>query len=250
MANIPSSTFAYGSTGQARSNNTQMPVDSEKRKSKSRRKVAEYDAKSEYEGSKDHLRVLMDQYGTKSKVVEDINRESTELQNKIMDLMRKAQMRGKPFSLTPSHTFTQTAGPCPTPSTPQTSSTIMEPAPSKQSEFSLTRTFFWLLWLPFQIAFGILRTVYRNLNWGTVLLTVAMMELTIVGIIWGIRRSHHNYLYVEPYEAEIHGTFGVESSSQFDMIMSVISMIRDFFAEVINGGRGFGSPEYVGYVPI
>ena len=39
--------------------------------------------------------MLMDQYGTKSKVVEDINRESTELQNKIMDLMRKAQMRGK-----------------------------------------------------------------------------------------------------------------------------------------------------------
>ncbi|CAG8562547.1 4141_t:CDS:2, partial [Cetraspora pellucida] len=54
--------------------------------------------------------------------------------------------------------------------------------------------------------------------------------------------------YTDPYEPIVHGTFG---ANRFEVLyMSAIQMIKSlllgFFAEVINGGREFGHPNYNG----
>jgi len=63
-------------------------------------------------------------------------------------------------------------------------------------------------------------------------------------------RRNQSYAYVEPYEAVVHGTFGVEQDTWGCVISSAVTSIHDFIAEVKNGGRGFGSPSYDGFVPI
>lgn len=57
---------------------------------------------------------------------------------------------------------------------------------------------------------------------------------------------NQTYLYTDPYEPVVHGSYG-EGQSLFSQVLSKIS---DFFAELMTGGRGFGHPEYTGYVPI
>jgi hypothetical protein len=57
-------------------------------------------------------------------------------------------------------------------------------------------------------------------------------------------------MYVEPYEAVVHGTYGVDQSTSWGIARSIVNSIGDFFAEVMNGGRGFGSASYDGFVPI
>ncbi|CAG8834125.1 42629_t:CDS:1, partial [Gigaspora margarita] len=59
-----------------------------------------------------------------------------------------------------------------------------------------------------------------------------------------VKRSHHSYLYIEPFEPIVHGTFGV---GQFKLWY--IDQIRDLFAEIMAGSRGFGHPDYDGFVP-
>ncbi|CAG8498282.1 22923_t:CDS:2 [Rhizophagus irregularis] len=49
-------------------------------------------------------------------------------------------------------------------------------------------------------------------------------------------------------KAVVHGTFGVEQNTWG--ISTAVNLIHDFIAEVMNGGRGFGSPSYDGFVPI
>ncbi|PKY39634.1 hypothetical protein RhiirA4_415193 [Rhizophagus irregularis] len=49
-------------------------------------------------------------------------------------------------------------------------------------------------------------------------------------------------------QAVVHGTFGVEQNTWG--ISTAVNLIHDFIAEVMNGGRGFGSPSYDGFVPI
>ncbi|CAG8566876.1 1233_t:CDS:2 [Ambispora leptoticha] len=54
--------------------------------------------------------------------------------------------------------------------------------------------------------------------------------------------------YGDPYEAVIHGTFGAEPSPTWSIAFSsVVTIIQDFFGEVMNGGRGFGSHSYTGH---
>ncbi|CAH1762487.1 7494_t:CDS:2 [Entrophospora sp. SA101] len=65
-----------------------------------------------------------------------------------------------------------------------------------------------------------------------------------------VKRHHYTYLYVEPYEPVVHGTYGVDQTTSWRIVWSITNSIRDFFAEVMNGGRGFGSPSYDGFVPI
>ena len=57
-------------------------------------------------------------------------------------------------------------------------------------------------------------------------------------------------MYVEPYEAVVHGTYGVDQTASWGIVWSAANSIRDFIAEVMYGGRGFGSPSYDGFVPI
>ncbi|CAG8704715.1 10165_t:CDS:2 [Gigaspora margarita] len=64
------------------------------------------------------------------------------------------------------------------------------------------------------------------------------------------KKSHHTYLYIEPYEPVVHGTFGVDQPASLGIMWSIVNSVKDFFAEVINGGRGFGNPNYDGFVPI
>ena len=44
----------------------------------------------------------------------------------------------------------------------------------------------------------------------------------------------------------MHGTFGIVQPKPLDMF---IDQIRDFFAEIMAGSRGFGHPDYDGFVP-
>ncbi|CAG8725539.1 23231_t:CDS:1, partial [Gigaspora rosea] len=49
-----------------------------------------------------------------------------------------------------------------------------------------------------------------------------------------------------PFEPVVHGTFGIVQPKPLDMF---IDQIRDFFAEITAGSRGFGHPDYDGFVP-
>ncbi|CAG8852556.1 6452_t:CDS:2, partial [Gigaspora margarita] len=57
----------------------------------------------------------------------------------------------------------------------------------------------------------------------------------------GIKRPRHLYLYVEPYEPIVHGTFGNRPEPLYMLAKRIIT---DFFAEIMAGGRGFGHPDH------
>ncbi|CAG8814942.1 25504_t:CDS:1, partial [Gigaspora rosea] len=57
-----------------------------------------------------------------------------------------------------------------------------------------------------------------------------------------VNKSKHSYLYTDPYEPIVHGTFGVDQSN-----WNIIALqIKDIFAEIMAGSRGFGHPDYDG----
>ncbi|RIB01029.1 hypothetical protein C2G38_2232090 [Gigaspora rosea] len=72
-----------------------------------------------------------------------------------------------------------------------------------------------------------------------------------------VKQSRHSYLYTEPFEPVVHGTFGIDQPKTLDMfiirkiedLIQIIDQIRDFFAEIIVGSRGFSHPHHVGSVP-
>ncbi|CAG8823514.1 21162_t:CDS:1, partial [Gigaspora rosea] len=57
-----------------------------------------------------------------------------------------------------------------------------------------------------------------------------------------IYKSKHSYLYIEPYEPIVHGTFGVDQNK----FWYIIDQLSDFFAEIKGRSRGFGHPDYNG----
>ncbi|CAG8507588.1 3102_t:CDS:2 [Gigaspora margarita] len=62
-----------------------------------------------------------------------------------------------------------------------------------------------------------------------------------------IRWSNHSYLYTEPYEPIVHGIFDNQPELLYIHKMVVaIQIIKDFFAEIMTRGRGFGHPDYDG----
>ncbi|CAG8436700.1 10738_t:CDS:2 [Funneliformis mosseae] len=61
--------------------------------------------------------------------------------------------------------------------------------------------------------------------------------------------KYRNYHYLEPYEAIVHGTFGVEPSF-WSYITVICDTVVDFLGEFRQGSRSFGSPSYDGLVPI
>ncbi|CAG8725627.1 12622_t:CDS:2 [Gigaspora margarita] len=61
------------------------------------------------------------------------------------------------------------------------------------------------------------------------------------------KQSRHSYLYTEPFEPVVHGTFGIDQPKTLDVfiirkIEDSIQIISDFFTEIIAGSHGFGHP--------
>ncbi|CAG8850750.1 554_t:CDS:1, partial [Gigaspora margarita] len=59
-------------------------------------------------------------------------------------------------------------------------------------------------------------------------------------------KSRHSYLYTEPFEPVVHGTFGIGQPKPLDMFIirkteDSIQIIKNFFYI-----RGFGHPDYDG----
>ncbi|CAG8513469.1 26501_t:CDS:2 [Racocetra persica] len=60
-----------------------------------------------------------------------------------------------------------------------------------------------------------------------------------------VKSRQYSYLYIEPYEPVEHGTFGVDQSN-----WNIIALrIKDIFAGIMAGCRGFEHPDYDGVVP-
>ncbi|RIB29398.1 hypothetical protein C2G38_2155466 [Gigaspora rosea] len=83
------------------------------------------------------------------------------------------------------------------------------------------------------------------------LLEFFIIELIIIIVIWllKVKQLQHSYLYTEPFEPVVHGTFGIDQSKTLDMFIIQeysIQIIRDFFDEITVGSRGFGHPDHDG----
>ncbi|CAG8847982.1 35442_t:CDS:1, partial [Gigaspora margarita] len=64
-----------------------------------------------------------------------------------------------------------------------------------------------------------------------------------------IKLSNHSYLYTEPYEPIVHRTLDNQPVLLYMPEMFAIQIIKDFFAEIMAGGRGFRHPDYNELVP-
>ncbi|CAG8457551.1 11954_t:CDS:2 [Diversispora eburnea] len=203
-------------------NNIGMPLPSQLEKLE-----AEFDKKAK----KKKLKSLLEHYDSKAKYEEGLERDVSKLQGKIQNMLNK-----------------YVKSPSPQPTTPS------PPEPSVVNQYS---NYFIILWnnlisiivSPFILLKKALEKCYYNINWTILLSLILIIEFAVIGLIWTVKRSHHTHLYAEPYEAVVHGTFGVDETS-WNILGSIISSIQDFFAEMMNGGRGFGSPGYDGFVPI
>ncbi|GES89792.1 hypothetical protein GLOIN_2v1610574 [Rhizophagus clarus] len=199
--------------------------------------------KAELEKSGNELTSLLAQFGTKAKVSDDLDNDAKRIRNNIEALKARVQAKvsNKPIQVTPP---------------PQLSQTPQQPQPQSQSPPTEQRAGFISLWnsllhmilFPFNLIINLLQLLYNSINWTVLLSCILLIELIIIGLIWSVRRSQYTYAYVEPYEAVVHGTYGVEQNTWG--ISSAVNSLSDFIAEVMNGGRGFGSPSYDGFVPI
>ncbi|CAG8477326.1 11943_t:CDS:2 [Funneliformis caledonium] len=223
-------------------------LESEKRQKKGtpKRKSMENERekhKAEYE--KSGLKSLLTQFGSKAKAVDELERDAQNIRTNISALMSKVQSKvNKPIQVTP---------PPPTTQHPQPQMLQLPATEQPHHGFftsSMLNKLTYIILFPFNFLLDLIRSLYSSINWTMLLFCVLLMELTIIGLIWTVKRSQNTYLYVEPYEPVVHGTFGVDQSMSLGIVCSVVNSIRDFVAEVMNGGRGFGSPSYDGFVPI
>jgi len=197
--------------------------------------------KAELEKSGNELKNLLAQFGSKAKVVDDLDNDAKKLRNNIEALMAKAQSRvSKPIQVTP---------PPPSPLPPQSQLLAIEQ--QKESFFTSTwNNLLYIILFPFNLIINLIQLLYSSINWTALLFCILLIELFVIGLIWTVKRSQQSYMYLEPYEAVVHGTYGVDQSTSWGIVGSIVNSIGDFIAEVMNGGRGFGSPSYDGFVPI
>ncbi|CAG8467099.1 5357_t:CDS:2 [Funneliformis mosseae] len=237
---------------QPRDKTQQSSLESEKRQKKGtpKRKSMENERekhKAEYEksGVCIALYFLLTQFGSKAKAVDELERDAQNIRTNISALMSKVQSKvNKPIQVTP---------PPPTTQHPQPQMLQLPATEQPHHGFftsSMLNKLTYIILFPFNFLLDLIRSLYSSINWTMLLFCVLLMELTIIGLIWTVKRSQNTYLYVEPYEPVVHGTFGVDQSMSLGIVCSVVNSIRDFVAEVMNGGRGFGSPSYDGFVPI
>jgi len=255
--------------GQPRDKTQQSTFESEKKQKKGTQHVykrkpmeAERDKqKAELEKSGNELKSLLAQFGSKAKAADDLDNDAKKIRSNIEALMAKAQARvSKPIQITPpppspqSQPLQPQSQPQPQPqSQSQSQLQLQLPATEQQQGFFTSSTLnnlVSMILFPFNFILNLIRLIYSSINWTVLLFGVLIVELIILGLIWTIKRSQYTYLYVEPYEPVVHGTFGVDQTMSWGIVGSVVDAIRDFIAEVMNGGRGFGSPSYDGFVPI
>uniref|UniRef100_A0A1D1ZAK0 Rho-associated protein kinase let-502 n=1 Tax=Anthurium amnicola TaxID=1678845 RepID=A0A1D1ZAK0_9ARAE len=215
----------------------------QKKSNRKRKPDSERDKqKAELERSGNELKKLLAQFGTKAKVADEIDRDTSALRDNIVELMTKARSKTNnnpklrhDAALRQHH---------------ETSTTT---STSLTSMFSLIwsnlMSLIALIAHPFQVLYQSYERLYCSINWYLFLTCIILLELSIIGLIWKVKRVQYAYMYIEPYEAVVHGTFGVETTS-WTYLSSIVDIVFDFFGEVRHGGRSFGSPNYDGLVPI
>jgi hypothetical protein len=189
------------------------------------------------------LKKLLAQFGTKAKVADEIDRDTSTLRNNIVELMTKA--KSKSLNMKTRHD----AAPHQYHETTATTSTLT----SLTSLFSLIwnnlMSIIALIAHPIQVLYHSYERLYCSINWYLFFTCILLIELSIIGLIWKVKRVQYTYMYIEPYEAVVHGTFGVETTS-WTYLSTMVDIMSDFFGEVKHGGRSFSSPNYDGLVPI
>ncbi|CAG8474336.1 4814_t:CDS:2 [Funneliformis caledonium] len=156
--------------------------------------------KAEFERSEKELKKLLVQFGSKARVSDDIDRDTSKVRDNIFKLMEKTKAKSLNVNAKPLQSFYQSY-----------------------------------------------EKVYCRINWIWFLSVIILIELLILGLILKIK--YRNYHYLEPYEAIVHGTFGVEPSF-WSYITVICDTVVDFLGEFRQGSRSFGSPSYDGLVPI
>ncbi|GES96544.1 hypothetical protein GLOIN_2v1606322 [Rhizophagus clarus] len=220
------------------------PLEKQKKSSRSHKRKPDSERdkqKAELERSGNELKKLLAQFGTKAKEADDIDRDTSALRSNIFELMAKAR----------SKTFNNTK-------------TRHDAAPHQLHETttnstSLTSLFsnIWnnlmsllaLIVHPIQVLYQAYERLYCSINWYLFLTCILLLELSIIGLIWKFKRAQYSYMYYEPYEAVVHGTYGLETTS-WTYLSSMMDIMFDFFSEMKHGGRSFGHPNYDGFVPI
>jgi hypothetical protein len=221
------------------------PLEKQK-KNRKRKPNSERDKqKAELERSEGELKKLLAQFGSKAKVADDIDRDTSKLRDNIVELMAKARTRSNinntktrnDAALRHNFQHHQTT----TTSTPLTSLFFII--------WNSLMSLFTMIIHPIQALYQSYEKVYTNINWYLFLTIILLLEFSIIGLIWKIKRIQYTYMYVEPYEAVVHGTFGVEATS-WTYLSSLFDLMVDFVSEMRYGGRSFGSASYDGFVPI
>ncbi|KAF0381778.1 hypothetical protein F8M41_012058 [Gigaspora margarita] len=189
---------------------------------------------SEFEHSRNELKVLLAQFGTKTKVAEDLERDVLKLQEDIERLMAKVAKKkkvNKTIQITP-------------PPPPQSPTIVRR----RSTDFLLNiiKNLLSYILVPLHMVLVTPKKLYRNINCTVMLILILLIECFILFLIWAAKRSSHAYSYVESYEPEVHGTFGVDQTISYGFINS----IQDFFADILIENRRFGVSSYEGLVPV
>jgi len=219
------------------------PLEKQKKSNRSHKRKPDSERdkqKAELERSGNELKKLLAQFGTKAKEADDIDRDTSALRDNIFELMAKA--RSKSFN---SPKLRHDAAPHQHESTTSSTSLTSLFLNIWNSLMSLIT----LIVHPIQVLYQSYERLYCSINWYLFLTCILVLELSIIGLIWKFKRAQHTYMYIEPYEAVVHGTYGVETTS-WTYLSSMMDIMFDFFSEVKHGGRSFSSPNYDGLVPI
>ncbi|CAI2177991.1 6105_t:CDS:2 [Funneliformis geosporum] len=201
--------------------------------------------KAEFERSEKELKKLLVQFGSKARVADDIDRDSSKIRDNIYKLMEKTKTKSLSNNakakqdLTPQHHQQQQAE-----ETTTTFKTL--PAIFFSIIWNKFLSFFEMIIQPLQSIYQSYEKVYCRINCVFLLIIILIFELSIIGLILNIKYKKYHF---EPYEAIVHGTFGVEPN-YWSYLTTIFDTVVDFLGEVKHGGRGFGSPSYDGLVPI
>ncbi|CAI2178069.1 15014_t:CDS:2, partial [Funneliformis geosporum] len=137
--------------------------------------------KAEFERSEKELKKLLVQFGSKARVADDIDRDSSKIRDNIYKLMEKTKTKSLSNNAKAKQDLT--------------------PQHHQQQQAEETTTTF--------------------------------------------KTIKYKKYHFEPYEAIVHGTFGVEPN-YWSYLTTIFDTVVDFLGEVKHGGRGFGSPSYDG----
>lgn len=185
--------------------------------------------KAQYETSRNELKDLLAQFGSKAKAADELDKDVSKLHGNIESLLEKVQGKAnKP---------------------PQQPSAVIEQRHSNKLA-KIWKEFISYIIFPFKLILNVIRRLYCGINCTVILMIILLIEFFVILVIWTIKRSHNTYLYVEPYEPIVHGTYDVDQTDSWDLLRTITTLIYDFFSEIMKGGRGFGSPNYDGSVPI